>query len=373
MQMLYDSVLFPFCSPYCTLSLISLSPPELGEQFLHPHGVVATATTPASSFLLFPPAVVVVLQLLLDRLLSVHSCQGVKATKTIEFTSDKAKQKPLLQTNRSIPSSRTNPSKVVQLSKRPRVYLYEGFLSDEECDHLISLAHGKLDKSMVLDDFKGNSTLSSIRTSSGMFVPRGADDVVKRIEERISAWTFLPVGNGEDMQLLHYGVNESFEPHYDTYYDPQTLTLGGHRIATVLMYLSNVTRGGETIFPMSEMKDSQVKDNTWSPCASTGYAVKPVRGNAVLFFNLYPDATPDDKSSYGGCMVLEGVKWSATKWIHMRSLSLVRDLPASDDGCSDEDDNCPQWAATGECQRNPVYMLGTPDYYGSCRKSCGAC
>lgn len=122
-----------------------------------------------------------------------------------------------------------------------------------------------------------------------------------------------------------------------------------------------------------QMKDSQVKDGTWSPCASTGYAVKPIRGNAILFFNLYPDATPDESSSHSGCMVLEGEKWSATKRIHVSSLSSVKDLPASDAECTDEDSNCPHWAATGECQRNPVYMLGTPDYYGTCRKSCGAC
>jgi hypothetical protein len=32
-----------------------------------------------------------------------------------------------------------DPTRVTQLSWTPRVFLYEGFLSDEECDHFIKL------------------------------------------------------------------------------------------------------------------------------------------------------------------------------------------------------------------------------------------
>lgn len=122
------------------------------------------------------------------------------------------------------------------------------------------------------------------------------------------------------------------------------------------------------------MKDTKTKDGALSPCAAaTGYAVKPIRGSAVLFFNLHPDATPDETSLHGSCAVLDGEKWTATKWIHVRGFNTNNLTIVSDEGCTDEDVNCPNWAASGECQRNPVYMLGTPDYFGSCRKSCGAC
>ncbi|KAL0730433.1 hypothetical protein Bca4012_026526 [Brassica carinata] len=39
----------------------------------------------------------------------------------------------------SSPSSIINPSKVKQVSSKPRAFVYEGFLTDLECDHLISL------------------------------------------------------------------------------------------------------------------------------------------------------------------------------------------------------------------------------------------
>ena len=56
------------------------------------------------------------------------------------------------------------------------------------------------------------------------------------------------------MQILHYENGQKYEPHFDYFHDEVNLQLGGHRIATVLMYLSNVKKGGETVFPMWEVR-----------------------------------------------------------------------------------------------------------------------
>jgi len=72
--------------------------------------------------------------------------------------------------------------------------------------------------------------------------------------------------------------------------------------------------------------------------------------------------------------VLEGEMWCATKFFHIRPISGKKASSHSEDAdCTDEDENCPKWAAIGECQRNPVFMVGSPDYYGTCRKSCNVC
>jgi len=60
--------------------------------------------------------------------------------------------------------------------------------------------------------------------------------------------------NGEALQILHYENGQKYDPHFDYFYDKKALELGGHRIATVLMYLSNVTKGGETVFPNWKVK-----------------------------------------------------------------------------------------------------------------------
>ncbi|CAH1419657.1 unnamed protein product [Lactuca virosa] len=262
-----------------------------------------------------------------------------------------------------------DPTRVTQISWRPRAFLYRNFLTDAECDHLIELAKDKLEMSKVADNESGESVASEIRTSSGMFLRKSQDKLVAGIESRISAWTFLPVENGEAMQVLHYEHGQKYEPHWDYFHDKVNQVKGGHRVATVLMYLSNVRKGGETVFPRSQVKESQPKANgDWSECAKRGYAVKPEKGDALLFFSLYPNATIDVLSLHGSCPVIEGEKWSATKWIHVRNFDKSEDN-ASDD-CTDEHANCAKWAAAGECKTNREYMIGSSEDSGYCRKSC---
>uniref|UniRef100_A0A0E0NQ56 procollagen-proline 4-dioxygenase n=1 Tax=Oryza rufipogon TaxID=4529 RepID=A0A0E0NQ56_ORYRU len=252
-----------------------------------------------------------------------------------------------------------------------KVFLYEGFLSDAECEHLIALAkQGRMERSTVVNGKSGESVMSKTRTSSGMFLIRKQDEVVARIEERIAAWTMFPAENGESMQMLRYGQGEKYEPHFDYIRGRQASVRGGHRIATVLMYLSNVKMGGETVFPDAEARLSQPKDETWSDCAEQGFAVKPTKGSAVLFFSLYPNATFDPGSLHGSCPVIQGEKWSATKWIHVRSYD--ENGRRSSDKCEDEHALCSSWAAAGECAKNPGYMVGTSESPGFCRKSCNA-
>ena len=104
---------------------------------------------------------------------------------------------------------------------------------------------------------------------------------------------------------------------------------------------------------------------------SPSSAVKPKKGDALLFYSLYLNATTDTFSLHGSCPVIEGEKWSATKWIHVRSFEHTE--VKRPDGCVDENELCPHWAASGECSKNPVYMMGGKDTTGYCRKSCKVC
>lgn len=64
---------------------------------------------------------------------------------------------------------------------------------------------------------------------------------------------FLFTENGEEIQVLRYEEGQKYEPHYDYFVDKVNIARGGHRLATVLMYLTDVEKGGETVFPKAEV------------------------------------------------------------------------------------------------------------------------
>ncbi|KAL6591548.1 hypothetical protein ACP70R_050051 [Stipagrostis hirtigluma subsp. patula] len=204
------------------------------------------------------------------------------------------------------------------ISWEPRAFVYHNFLSKEECEYLIGLAKPHMAKSTVVDSTTGKSKDSRVRTSSGMFLQRGRDKVIRAIEKRIADYTFIPAEHGEGLQVLHYEVGQKYEPHFDYFLDEYNTKNGGQRMATMLMYLSDVEEGGETIFPDANVNSSSLPwYNELSECARKGLAIKPKMGDALLFWSMKPDATLDPLSLHGGCPVIRGNKWSSTKWMHI--------------------------------------------------------
>jgi prolyl 4-hydroxylase len=206
----------------------------------------------------------------------------------------------------------------IHLSWEPRAFLLKGFLSDEECDHLIKKSENHMQKSTVVDSATGKSKDSDVRTSLGSYFPRGHDSIIKTIENRVAQVSMLPVENQEAMQILKYENGQKYEPHNDYFHDTENAKpeAGGQRVITVLMYLSTVEEGGETVFPLASEK---VKGSEWSDCAKKGLAVKTYKGDALLFYSLKSDGSLDPKSLHGSCPTTKGTKWSATKWIRVSS------------------------------------------------------
>ncbi|KAL6295520.1 hypothetical protein ACE6H2_003662 [Prunus campanulata] len=204
------------------------------------------------------------------------------------------------------------------ISWEPRAFIYHNFLSKEECDYLINLAKPDMVKSTVVDSKTGKSKDSRVRTSSGMFLKRGRDKIVSDIEKRIADFTFIPVEHGEGLQILHYEVGQKYDAHFDYFLDEFNTKNGGQRIATLLMYLSDVEEGGETVFPAAKGSFNSVRWwNELSECGKQGLSVKPKMGDALLFWSMRPDASLDPSSLHGGCPVIRGNKWSSTKWMHI--------------------------------------------------------
>lgn len=187
----------------------------------------------------------------------------------------------------------------------PRVILFGNLLSKEECEQMIELSRGKLQRSSVVNAETGHYDVHPHRTSSGTHFTRGENDLVSRLEARIADLVQCPIERGEPIQILHYQPGAEYRPHFD-YFDPANkgndavLAHGGQRIATLIMYLNDVEAGGSTVFP------------------EIGLDVLPRRGHAVYFAYCAEDGRLDARTLHGGSPVTAGEKWIATKWFRQR-------------------------------------------------------
>lgn len=91
--------------------------------------------------------------------------------------------------------------------------------------------------------------------------------------------------NGEDLQVLRYEHGQKYDAHFDYFHDKVNIARGGHRIATVLMYLSNVTKGGETVFPDAQVCFSD-KTISFSLHSHNGYSVLVLYIHVGLYLYL---------------------------------------------------------------------------------------
>ncbi|GAX76930.1 hypothetical protein CEUSTIGMA_g4377.t1 [Chlamydomonas eustigma] len=271
------------------------------------------------------------------------------------------------------------------VSWQPRAFIYHNFISNREARHLIELAAVEMKRSTVVGE-GGKSVLDGYRTSYGTFLRRYQDDVVKRVEHRVAAWTQIPVEHQEDIQVLRYGIGQFYRVHADTLRDPEA----GVRVATVLVYLNEPDEGGETAFPRSSWINPKLAETSgpFSDCAKNGVAFKPKRGDALLFWSINPDGiTEDFHASHTGCPVISGAKWTMTKWIHAKpfrpaELSFARrsggvhvDKWRVDPGhCSDLSSGCSSMTAEGKlCEQEKDKFIVSATGLGICRKTCGAC
>ena len=236
----------------------------------------------------------------LEDYLKSHSVNGVDAKASGLLPPVTAVPEPALEESPVLLHAVDRDVKVLASMRNPRVIVFGGLLSDEECDGLVEQARARLARSETVDTRTGGSELNEARTSEGMFFDRGETALVTRIEARIAALLQWPLVNGEGLQILRYRPGAEYKPHYD-YFDPAQpgtptiLKRGGQRVASLVMYLNTPAKGGATTFPDVELE------------------VAPVKGNAVFF--SYDRPHPVTRTLHGGAPVIEGEKWVATKWL----------------------------------------------------------
>uniref|UniRef100_A0A4W4GMS7 Prolyl 4-hydroxylase subunit alpha-1 n=1 Tax=Electrophorus electricus TaxID=8005 RepID=A0A4W4GMS7_ELEEL len=179
---------------------------------------------------------------------------------------------------------------------RPRIIRYHDVISEREMEKIKELAKPRVSWSSRW-----------LFSSHSAWLAAYEHPVVDRINQRIEDITGLDVKTAEELQVANYGVGGQYEPHFDFGRVNAFKELGtGNRIATWLFYMSDITAGGATVFP------------------EVGASVRPKKGTAVFWYNLFPSGEGDYSTRHAACPVLVGNKWVSNKWIHERGQEFRR-------------------------------------------------
>ncbi|XP_010417065.1 PREDICTED: prolyl 4-hydroxylase 13-like [Camelina sativa] len=201
------------------------------------------------------------------------------------------------------------------LSWSPRVFYLRNFATKQQCEAIIDMAKPKLKPSkLALRKGETADTTRNVRTSTGVFISADEDEsgLLDAIEEKIASATRIPSDYYESFNILRYQLGQKYDSHYDAFnpaeYGPQR----SQRLVTFLLFLSTVKEGGETMFPFENGRNM---NGSYDYEKCIGLKVKPRQGDAIFFYNLFPNKTIDQTSLHGSCPVIKGEKWVATKWI----------------------------------------------------------
>ncbi|XP_057214475.1 prolyl 4-hydroxylase subunit alpha-1a [Triplophysa rosa] len=193
---------------------------------------------------------------------------------------------------------------------RPRIVRYHNIITEQEMEKVKELAKPRLRRATISNPVTGFLETAQYRISKSAWLAAYEHPVVDRINQRIEDITGLDVKTAEELQVANYGVGGQYEPHFDfgRKDEPDAFKeLGtGNRIATWLFYMSDVAAGGATVF------------------SDVGAAVKPMKGTAVFWYNLFPSGDGDYSTRHAACPVLVGNKWVSNKWIHERGQEFRR-------------------------------------------------
>ncbi|CAN8283972.1 unnamed protein product [Cochlearia groenlandica] len=224
-----------------------------------------------------------------------------------------------IKTRRSL-NKETEDSSVLNipfkvLSWSPRIFYLPDFATKQQCQAIIDMAKPKLKPSGVaLRIGESAESQKDVRTSSDVFIDADEDEtgVLAAIDAKISQATKIPTDHYEAFNILRYRLGQKYDSHYDAFNPAEYGTQRSQRVVSFLLYLSSVEEGGETMFPFENGRNM---NGSYDYEKCIGLKVKPRRGDAIFFYNLFPNGTRDERSLHGSCPVIKGDKWVATKWI----------------------------------------------------------
>eukprot|EP00933_Yihiella_yeosuensis_P023716 TRINITY_DN1845_c3_g1_i1.p1 TRINITY_DN1845_c3_g1~~TRINITY_DN1845_c3_g1_i1.p1 ORF type:complete len:416 (+),score=82.92 TRINITY_DN1845_c3_g1_i1:40-1287(+) len=226
---------------------------------------------------------------------------------------------------RSLPLEGAGNVTLRTLTLDPLAFTLEGFVSSDESAKIRKAAKPKFKAAQVATtDSRKEDQLIQARAASQAWVSPGEDKSFEAVARRAAHLTRVPKRLQVDFRVIRYKKEQRFVAHTD-YYDKndfkedpkmmKELKHGRNWLVTLYAYLSNVTAGGETYFPMTYGKPFPSKLDSCD-----GPAVTPKEGRVLMFYSLHPNGKPNLSSLHGGCKVRKGVKYTVNIWTFHQDL-----------------------------------------------------
>lgn len=213
---------------------------------------------------------------------------------------------------KDIPYIDTNNKKIQDLykpiiySENPQLIFLYDFLDHETCDYMINLSekNNEYKRGCVYNE-DGTSRIDANRTNDAFAFNENYNETVMKINEKISDTCNWYRKRANGLNILRYSEGQKFKWHNDFHVKKFTAVKEkyGQRCATMVIYLNDVEKGGETVF--RHLKK----------------IIKPQKGCA-LFWNYDFDNDPEKAklTEHGGNTVQKGTKYVMTKWFVQKDL-----------------------------------------------------
>ena len=183
------------------------------------------------------------------------------------------------------------------------IFVLREFLTAEECAGLIE----RIDVDRKPSGVLGDAPEKDYRTSETCNLDP-TDPLIRQVEDKLTTLIGIDPAHGETIQGQRYAVGQQFKQHHDFFYADQAYWAeqdrhGGQRTWTAMIFLNNVEAGGQTAFPLANVR------------------ITPRVGNLLTWNNLDDSGEPNQQSLHQGMPVEAGVKYIITKWYRERPWS----------------------------------------------------
>jgi prolyl 4-hydroxylase len=185
-----------------------------------------------------------------------------------------------------------------QLVNNNPINIYDNIINSDECNQLLEISDGKFIQSSLYNS-KSDFIDTKSRSSTNFYFNKGENDLIRKIENKISNLLNINLDQIEPLQIAKYEKGQEYKYHYDYFDDTDN-----QRQYSIIIYLNDLDEldGGATHFPLYKCK------------------FYPYKGRAIQWKNINSDKSLNKLSLHAGQPILtDKTKYILTIWTREKS------------------------------------------------------